>query len=78
MPKISNLSEFQKLAKRLEGVEYHISLNGGLKSSKFCALDGKIFYINNYIDSSEEELTLGEFKETNTYKALLKGCLYQD
>lgn len=74
--KIKTLAEFKKLAKRSEGVEYHILLNGGLRSSKFCVLNGDTYYIENYIDSSEEKLTLKEFKETNTYNALIKGCLY--
>ncbi len=86
MPKIiKTLAEFKRLANRPMGVEYYILLNGGLRSSKFCIrcyrrLKGKekIFYINNYIDSIEERLTLEEFKQTNTYKALLKGCLYLD
>lgn len=74
--KIRSLREFKEKAKK--GIEYFILLNFGGRSSKHAIYKNKNFYIENYIDGSEEVLNEKEFKKSNSYKALERGALFVD
>jgi hypothetical protein len=60
--------------------EFYILLNGGLKSSKrISLLPDETFYILNYIDDTEQELTQKELfdsSRTNIGAALMCGAFY--
>lgn len=78
MKKITNLKDLLEIInKSTEGcVEGFIQLNGGLKSSKHISYNGEHLYILNLIDSSEDVLTLEEFKKSFLYDAMKKGAFF--
>ena len=79
--RIRNISQLKELAK--DGLECFILLNGGLRSSKYISYnpDDNSFYVLNYIDDSEQELTESQLlnsEYTNIGQALKKGALIID
>ena len=79
--RIRNITQLKELAK--DGLECFILLNGGLRSSKYINYnpDDNSFYILNYIDDSEQELTENQLLDseyTNIAEAMEKGALIMD
>jgi len=79
--RIRTIAQLKELAKK--GLECFILLNGGLRSSKYISYnpDGNKFYIFNYIDDSEQELTESQLLDseyTNIAEAMEKGALIMD
>ena len=79
--RIRTIAQLKKLAE--EGMECFILLNGGLRSSKFISYnpDDNSFYIFNYIDDSEQELTESQILDksfSNIAEAMEKGALIRD
>ena len=79
--RIRNITQLKELAKN--GLECFILLNGGLRSSKYISYnsDDNSFYILNYIDDSEQELTESQLLDseyTNIAEAMEKGALIID
>jgi uncharacterized protein YaaR (DUF327 family) len=79
--RIRNIGQLKELAKK--GLECFILLNGGLRSSKYISYnpDGNKFYVFNYIDDSEQELTESQLLDseyTNIAEAMEKGALIVD
>jgi uncharacterized protein YaaR (DUF327 family) len=79
--RIRNIGQLKKLAKN--GLECFILLNGRLRSSKYISYnpDGNKFYVFNYIDDSEQELTESQLLDseyTNIAEAMEKGALIID
>ena len=79
--RIRTIAQLKKLAE--EGMECFILLNGGLRSSKFISYnpDDNSFYIFNYIDDSEQELTEIQILSSdysNIGEAMKKGALIID
>jgi hypothetical protein len=71
---VKTIEHLKELAR--DGREFGILLNGGVFSSKYIRWGGRKFYIENYIDGSEQCLTaeeLGEF--TNIVEAIEAGAL---
>ncbi len=65
------------------GLECFILLNGGLRSSKFIRYypDDNSFYVFNYIDDTEQELTEAQIldrQHSNIGEAMEKGALIRD
>jgi len=79
--RIRNITQLKELAK--DGLECFILLNGGLRSSKYISYnpDDNSFYVLNYIDDSEQELTENQLLDseyTNIAEAMEKGALIMD
>jgi uncharacterized protein YaaR (DUF327 family) len=79
--RIRTIEQLKELAKK--GLECFILLNGGLRSSKYISYnpDGNKFYVFNYIDDSEQELTESQLLDseyTNIAEAMEKGALIID
>ncbi|MDD5134958.1 MAG: hypothetical protein PHP01_06060 [Phycisphaerae bacterium] len=79
--RIKTIGQLKELAKN--GLECFILLNGGLRSSKYISYnpDGNKFYVFNYIDDSEQELTESQLLDseyTNIGQAMEKGALIMD
>jgi len=79
--RIRTIRQLKKLAKN--GLECFILLNGGLRSSKYISYhpEENKFYVFNYIDDSEQELTESQLLDseyTNIGQALEKGALIMD
>jgi len=79
--RIKNIEQLKKLAK--DGLECFILLNGGLRSSKYIIYnpDDNSFYVLNYIDDSEQELTEKQILDksySNIAEAMEKGALIMD
>jgi uncharacterized protein YaaR (DUF327 family) len=79
--RIRTIEQLKELAKK--GLECFILLNGGLRSSKYISYnpDGNKFYVFNYIDDSEQELTESQLLDseyTNIAEAIEKGALIMD
>ena len=79
--RIRNITQLKELAK--DGLECFILLNGGLRSSKYISYnpDDNSFYVLNYIDDSEQELTENQLLDseyTNIAEAMEKGALVID
>ena len=79
--RIKTIGQLKQLAK--DGMECFILLNGGLRSSKYISYnpDDNSFYILNYIDDTEQELTetqLLDSEYTNIGEAMEKGALIMD
>ena len=80
---IKTVERLKELAKADNGLDCYILLNGGLKSYKHIRYypDDNSFWVLNFIDSSEQELTESQIlnKEyTNIGEAMEKGCLIMD
>ena len=61
--------------------DYHIVLNGGLRSSKYIEFSDEGFFILNLIDDTEQVLSeadLFDHAKTNIGKAMEKGAFYLD
>ena len=79
--RIRTIKQLKKLAEK--GMECFILLNGRLRSSKFIRYDRETnsFYIFNYIDDTEQELTEGQILDSeysNIGLAMKKGSLIMD
>ena len=79
--RIRNIKQLKELAK--DGLECFILLNGGLRSSKYISHhpEDNSFYVLNYIDGSEQELTESQILDsayTNIAEAMEKGALIMD
>jgi len=79
--RIKTIGQLKELAKN--GLECFILLNGGLRSSKYISYnpDDNSFYVLNYIDDSEQELTENQLLDseyTNIAEAMEKGALIMD
>lgn len=73
---IEDLAELKRMAKG--GANFFLTLNGGLRSSKFIDWQPKAkkFYILNEIDGSEQNLKEAElFTESNIGEAIKKRAL---
>lgn len=76
---IKSLAQLKKTLKSGDGKDFFILLNYGGRSSKWVSFDGKTFYVINFIDGSEQELTPEELmdeKLTNIGRAIKKGAFY--
>lgn len=78
---IKNIEQLKELSK--DGLECHIRLNGGLRSSKhiYYNEDVNTFEVINYIDDSEQTLTeeqLFNQDYTNVGIALQNNALIKD
>lgn len=81
MPKqIKDFNELKHLAgSTMGGLHCFIALNFNCKSSKVIRFDGRTsYYVENYIDGTEDIFTKKQLLESNVGKALKKGALYQD
>ena len=81
--RIRTIEQIKKLAKRENGLDCFILLNGGLRSSKHIRYfpDDNSFYVLNLIDDSEQELTESQILDiayTNIGEAMKKGALIMD
>ena len=79
--RIRTIEKLKELAK--DGLECFILLNSGLRSSKYISYhpDDNSFYVLNYIDGSELELTEAQMLDsfyTNIGEAMEKGALIKD
>jgi len=75
---IEDLNELIELAKRDEGLDCFMCLNGGLRSSKHITYqNGKFDVLNEIDDSWQEDLTEADlWDQTNIGEALDKRALY--
>ena len=84
MPKkITSIEQLKKESKDQWDGEFFILLNGNLRSSKRIVWEEeeKQFFIINFIDDSEQELTetqLMDKRYTNIGYAMTKGALFKD
>jgi hypothetical protein len=84
MPKqIMSIDELKREAQGEQNVEFFILLNGNLKSSKRIVWDeeDKRFFIFNYLDDTEQELTEAQLLDrdyTNIGYAMTRGALFKD
>ena len=84
MPKqITSMEQLKKEARGYQDAEFFILLTGNLRSSKRIAWEEeeKRFFITNYIDTFEQELTeeqLMDRRYTNIGFAMVKGALFKD
>ena len=79
--RIRTVAQLKELAK--DGLECFILLNGGLRSSKYICYkpDDNSFYVLNYIDESEQELTEEQLLDSayaNIGEAMRKSALIID
>ena len=79
--RIRTIQQLKELAKN--GLDCFILLNGGLRSSKHIRYypDDNSFYVLNFIDDSEQELTESQILDkayTNIGEAMKKGALIMD
>lgn len=84
MPKkITSMEQLKREAKDQEDAEFFILLRGYLRSSKRIVWEEneKKFFIINFIDDSEQELTEAQLMDkgyTNIGYAITKGALFKD
>ena len=81
--RIRTIEQLKELARDENGLDCFILLNGGLRSSKYIRYypEEKFFYVLNFIDSSEQELTESQILDsayTNIGEAMKKGALIMD
>ncbi len=81
--RIKTIEQLKELAQREGGLDCFILLNGGLRSSKYIEYhpDDNSFYVLNFIDSSEHELTESQILDstyTNIGEAMKKGDLIME
>ena len=81
--RITSIQQLKKLAQRCCCLDCFILLYGGLRSSKYIEYhpDDKNFYILNFIDGSEQQLTENQILDsnyTNIGEAMKKGTLIMD
>ena len=79
MRQIKDMKELKKLAAKEGGIDCFILLNSCCKSSKHIKYyegDKHPFFIINFIDNTEQELTEGElYTKSNIGEALKKNAL---
>ena len=80
--RIRTIEQLKELTKK-GGLECYILLNGGLRSSKHISYHPELnrFYVFNYIDDSEQELTEAQILDSgysNIGEAMKKGALIKD
>ena len=80
--RIRTIEQLKELTKK-GGLECYILLNGGLRSSKYIRYypEDKSFYVFNYIDDNEQELTEAQILDStysNIAEAMRKGALIMD
>jgi hypothetical protein len=75
--KVKSVSELKKLAGTGTGGEFCIALNG-CRSSKHIVWDSGRFYIDNYIDGSQEVLRANQLGRTNILRAMRAGSFYYE
>ena len=84
MPKqITSVEQLKKEAREEDDAEFFILLRGYLRSSKRIVWeeDEKRFFIINFIDDTEQELTEAQLMDrdyTNIGFAMTKGALFKD
>ena len=84
MPKqITSMEQLKRESQGEQDVEFFILLNGNLRSSKRIVWDeeDRRFYIINFIDDTEQELTEAQLMDrdyTNIGYALTRGALFKD
>lgn len=84
MPKqIKTIEELKREAQGEQDTEFFILLNGNLRSSKRIIWDeeDKRFFIINFIDDTEQELTEAQLMDreyTNIGYAMTRGALFKD
>ena len=84
MPKqITNMEQLKKEAVDEDDADFFILLRGYLRSSKRIVWeeDEKRFFIINFIDDTEQELTEAQLMDkgyTNIGYAMTKGALFKD
>jgi len=81
--RIRTIEQLKVLAKAENGLDCFILLNGGLRSSKYIRYqaDDNSFYVMNFIDGSEQELTERQILDSaysNIGEAMKKGALIMD
>lgn len=81
--KIKSVEHLKEILSDGDGRDFFIQLNFGARSSKFISWDSgeNIFYVLNYIDDSEQELTeemLMDRDYTNIGYAIQMGAFYLD
>jgi hypothetical protein len=81
--RIRTIEQLKELAKQDSGLNCHILLNGGLRSSKHIRFrpDDNVFYVLNLIDGSEQELTESRILDracSNIGEAMKKDALIAD
>ena len=79
--RIKTIGQLKELAKN--GLDCFILLNGGLRSFKHIRYypDDNSFYVLNFIDDSEQELTEAQILDSgysNIGEAMEKGALIKD
>lgn len=76
--RIETIEELKELAQEDKEPEFYILLNGGLISRKRIVFNDDRFYIMNWIDETEQELSEKDlFSDlTNIGKALKNKCLF--
>jgi hypothetical protein len=79
---IKSIEALKKEAQN-QGAEFFIRLKGCLRSTKHIVWDeeDKRFFIFNYIDNTEQELTEAQLMDrdcTNIGYAMTKGALFKD
>ena len=84
MPKqITSMEQLKRESQGEQDVEFFILLNGNLRSSKRIVWDeeDRRFYIINFIDDTEQELTEAQLMDrdyTNIGYAMTRGALFKD
>lgn len=79
---IKSIEALKKEAQN-QGAEFFIRLKGCLRSTKHIVWDeeGKRFFVFNYIDNTEQELTEAQLMDrdcTNIGYAMTEGALFKD
>lgn len=78
--RVRSLDHLKRLAKKEDGDDFYIRLNGGFRSSKHIHYDGEKFWVINEIDDTEETFTEAEIMDeskTNIGVAIDKSALYK-
>jgi len=80
---ITSMEQLKRESQGEQDVEFFILLNGNLRSSKRIVWDeeDRRFYIINFIDDTEQELTEAQLMDrdyTNIGYALTRGALFKD
>ena len=78
--KVESLKHLKEILSDGQGRDFFIQLNYGQRSSKFISWDGgNTFYVLNYIDDTEQELTETQLMDdgyTNIGVAIKRGALF--
>lgn len=77
--KVNSIEHLKEILSNGESQEFVIKLNLCLRSRKHISFDGEKFYVFNYIDDSEQELTEAQIMDenyTNIGNAITRGSFY--